>query len=178
MEMNYASKGQGDAALATGIVGTVLGGLNAIGNGGGLLGGLGGNGAAGAALMAGVAGHALGSNNQYVTKGEFELQKQISTLQMEKAILAADQASENKMVEVYRQSRSELKAAMDKEDARHDAQMAWNAQQMVNNANMSAAIAANAASIDALKCVTKVVVPNTAICPGWGEVTVAPVTPT
>lgn len=183
MEMNYASNSKADAALATGVVGTVLGGLNALGNGGSLLGGLGGNGAAGAALMAGVAGHALGSGNygrcgdHYVTRGEFELAQKISTLEMEKAILEANKESEAKMVDVYRQSRSELKAFMDKADVRYDAQNAWNAQQMCNNAHMSDAIAANRASIDALKGITKIVVPNTAICPGWGGVTIRPDVP-
>lgn len=184
MEMNYASNSKADAALATGVVGTVLGGLNAIGNGGNWLGGLGGNGAAGAALMAGVAGHALGSGNygrggeHYVTRSEFELGQRISALEMEKAVLEANKESEAKMVEVYKQSRSELKAFMDKSDMRHDAQNAWNAQQMCNNAHMSDAIAANRASIDALKQVTRIVVPNNAICPGWGDVTITPATPT
>lgn len=43
MEMNFASKGVGNAGLATGIIGTSLGALNAMGNGSGLLGGLFGN---------------------------------------------------------------------------------------------------------------------------------------
>lgn len=43
MEMNFASKGVGNAGLATGIIGTSLGALNAMGGNGGLLGGLFGN---------------------------------------------------------------------------------------------------------------------------------------
>lgn len=44
MELNYASKGVGNAGLATGIIGTALGAMNVLGNsngcGNGLLGGL------------------------------------------------------------------------------------------------------------------------------------------
>ena len=55
-------------------------------------------------------------------------------------------------------------------------------QQAVNNATMSAAIAANSTSISALQnsCsqITKLVVPNTSVCPGWGNVTITPATTT
>ena len=49
---------------------------------------------------------------------------------------------------------------------------------MVNNAQMSSAIAVNSNSIATLQnaCsqITKLVVPNSAVCPGWGSVKVVP----
>ena len=58
----------------------------------------------------------------------------------------------------------------------------WNAAQMVNNAQMSSAIAVNSNSIATLQnaCsqITKLVVPNSAVCCGWGPVKVVPDTGT
>lgn len=84
----FASEGKANAGLTTGIIGTTLGGLWALGagnggNNGGLLGGLFGNG---------------GYNNQYVSA----LQSQVTGLQAEKY-------ADKNTADVYKALRSEIK---------------------------------------------------------------------
>lgn len=178
MEMDFASKGVGTAGLTTGIIGTALGAINAMG-GGGLLGGLTGrststvsdaaNIAQAVAELTGMTGRC--SENTPATRYDLQNMKELMAKDQEIAILKSEQNTEVKIADVYERIMTRVNA-----DQREQA--AWNAQQMVNNATMSAAIAANASSIAALQncCnqITKIVVPNTSICPGWGEVKVTP----
>lgn len=177
MELNYASKGIANAGLTTGIIGTALGAINSIGNHGGIISGLGGNTSMGdmaevaraVAEISGVTGRC--SENTPVTRYDIANLKELMAKDQEIAILKSEQNTEVKIADVYERIMTRVNA-----DQRE--QSAWNAQQMVNNAQMSAAIAANATSIASLQncCsqITKLVVPNSSICPGWGAVTVTP----
>lgn len=177
MEMNFATKGVANAGLTTGIIGTALGALNTLGNGSNILGGLGNNASVGdmaqvartVAELSGVTGRC--SENTPVTRYDIQNLKELMAKDQEIAILKSEQNTEIKIADVYERIMTSVNA--DRRD-----QDAWNAQQMVNNAQMSASIAANATSIAALQncCsqITKLVVPNSAICPGWGSVTVTP----
>lgn len=151
--MEYASRAVGNAGLATGIVGTALGVLN---GGAGILGMMGGSGQ---------------GENTFATRYDIANLKELMAKDQEIAILKSEQTTEIKIADVY--ERLITRINQDQRD-----QSAWNAQQMVNNAQMSAAIAANATSISALQncCsqITKTVIPNTSICPGWGPVTITP----
>ena len=187
MEMNYASRGVGNAALATGIIGTAGAALNLLNthNGCGLL-GMGACtsdvGTMGAAVANAAAEKMLGvgtcEGDRPVTRYELGLVRELDAERQKNAILTSEQNTENKMTEVYRQAHNEVVALRDREDLRHDAQEAWNAQQMVNNAQIASAVAANANSIAAiggkLDGVTRTVIPNGAICPGWGAVKTQP----
>lgn len=150
--MEYASLGVGNAGLATGIIGTTLGVLN-----GGL--GLFNNGAG------------VRSCEHYATKDELRYVQEIAQKDASIALLQSEQNTEVKIADVYERLITRINA-----DQR--AQADWNASQSVANAQMSAAIANNTNSIAALTSLTKLVIPNTSICPGWGEVTVTPVEPT
>ncbi len=185
MDMNYASKGIGNAALATGIIGTVGTALNLLSDhGGGLIGGGSTSdiGTMGAAVANAAAEKMLGvgscEGDRPVTRYELGLVRELDAERQKNAILVSEQNTEVKMTEVYRQNHNELTALRDREDLRHDAQEAWNAQQMVNNAQIASAISANANSIAAiggkLDGVTRTVIPNNAICPGWGAVRTQP----
>ena len=149
--MEYASLGVGNAGLATGIIGTALGVLN---------GGLG--------VLSGNTG--INANNSYVTKDELKYVKELAQKDSQISLLQSEQNTEVKIADVYERVMTRINA-----DQR--AQAEWNASQSVANAQMSAAIATNASSIAALQgcCnqITKLVVPNSSICPGWGTVTVA-----
>ena len=149
--MEYASLGVGNAGLATGIIGTALGVLN---------GGLG--------LLSGNTG--TNANNGYVTKDELKYVKELAQKDSQISLLQSEQNTEVKIADVYERVMTRINA-----DQR--AQAEWNTSQSVANAQMSAAIATNASSIAALQgcCnqITKLVVPNSSICPGWGTVTVA-----
>lgn len=172
--MEYASNAKGNLAVTLGAIGTGLGAMS----GTGLLSNVFGNG-----------GHAA----NYITKDEATMMQALSAKDSEIALLKADQASEIKMTEVYKQSHQELVTLRDntaselkeirKEitDNRRE-QDAWNASQSVANAQMSSAISVNANSIAALQncCnqITQLKIPNSAVCPGWGNITVEPATTT
>jgi hypothetical protein len=150
---SVASAGVGGAGLGLGIAGTALallqnGGLNNI------LGG--------------------GCNNQYATKSDLAYAQELAKKDSEIALLKSEQNTEVKIADVY--DRLITRINLDKQ-----AQSEWNAAQMVNNCKMSNAIAVNSNSISALQnccnSITKLVVPNSAICPGWGNVDVT-ITPT
>ena len=155
-EKSVASAGVGGAALGTGIAGLSVALLN--GGLGNLLGGLGGC-------------------NQYATKSDIAYSQELAKKDSEIALLKSEQNTEIKIADVYDRLLTRI-------NADRQAQADWNAAQMVNNCSMSNAIAVNTNSISALQnccnSITKLVVPNSAICPGWGnvDVTITPTTTT
>lgn len=171
--MEYASRNVANTGLGLGIAGTALGVLNGgLGNAlGGILGGGQMQNMATGAALAAAAGGLVGKKDEYITRTEFDLAQKVAAKDSEIALLKSEQNTEIKIADVYERIMTRVNA-----DQREQA--AWNASQSVANAQMSAAIAANNASIAALQncCqqITKVVVPNGAICPGWGGVTVTP----
>ena len=171
MELNYASKGIANAGLTTGIIGTALGALNTLGGHSGNIIGLGGGFSGGSvgdmaevaravAEISGVTGRC--SENTPVTRYDIAQLKELMAKDQEIALLKSEQNTEIKIADVYERVMTRVNADKKEQDA-------WNAQQMVNNAQISASIAANARSIAALHetCgkITKVVVPKDAICP-------------
>lgn len=172
--MEYASKNVAGAGLGLGIAGTALGLLN---GGGGILPGLGGTStAADMATVAKTVADLTGvtnrcSENTPVTRYEMDMAMKLAAKDSEISLLKSEQNTEIKIADVY--SRIMTRVNQDQRD-----QAAWNANQSVANAQMSAAIATNANSIAALQSccnqITKLVVPNTSICPGWGAVQITP----
>lgn len=162
--MEFASRGVGNTGLGLGIAGTALGLLN---NGGlNLFGGR-----TTANEVASVVDTAHNMCKDYVTKDEFKLQQEISAKDMRIAVLESENFTNSKIADVYERLKADLNSS-------EKAQAAWNASQSVANAQMAAAIATNTNSIASLQSccdkITKLVVPNTAICPGWGDVTIKP----
>ena len=151
---SVGSAGVAGAGLGLGIAGTALSLLN-NGGLGNILGG-------------------VGCNNQYATKSDLAYAQELARKDSEIALLKSEQNTEVKMADVYDRLLTRI-------NADRQLQADWNATQMVNNCTMSNAIATNTNSISALQnccnSITKLVVPNSAICPGWGDVTVT-VTPT
>lgn len=93
---NVASKGVANAGLTTGIIGTSLGALNAMGGAGGLLGGLFGGGCNGAWNMAGC------SENVLVNRYELGQAQEIESLKSQLALRDANTFTDQKMLEMYR----------------------------------------------------------------------------
>ena len=153
-EKSVASGGLGGAALGTGIAGLSVALLN--GGLGNLLGG------------------GFGGCNQYASKSDIAYSQELAKKDSEIALLKSEQNTEIKIADVYDRLITKI-------NANQLAQAEWNAAQAVNNCTMSNAIAVNTNSISALQnccnSITKLVVPNSSICPGWGDVTVT-VTPT
>ena len=146
--MEYASKGIATAGLTTGIIGTALSGLMALG-GNNILGG----------RMA-AAGAADGEH----LVSRYELQ-----LTQENAVLKAQADVDKKLVEVYN-------SINDKANSIRESFNAFEKEQLVYNGVNTATIGCIQNQVNALMSMTKLVIPNSSVCPGWGNATVT-VTP-
>lgn len=147
-----------NAGITLGTIGTALSGLQVLG--GGLGGLLGGNGCG----LANAAATVMCGDSAPVSRYEMEMSMKLAQKDSELALIKSEQNTEIKIADVYERIMTRVNA-----DAR--AQSDWNTAQAVNNATMSGAIAALQNSCSQI---TKLVVPNTAICPGWGQVTITP----
>jgi hypothetical protein len=148
-EINYASKGVAGAGLGLGIAGTALGLLC---NGG--LGGL---------FSGGGACH----ENTMVNRYELGQEQKIAELQSQIALRDANTYNDQKMLEVYKY--------VDGKFSEVERELC---EQRVYNATNTSTLSCLANQVAQLMSLTKVVIPNTSICPGWGNVTVAPATTT
>ena len=158
----YASKATAGTALGFGIGSTVLTLLQQNGGLGGLLGGCG------------------CGRQQYITREEAALQNQLSAKDSEIALLKADKSTDQQIVETYNALYSKIEALgerlTNRIEAQRAAQDAVNLQQATLNAAQTATIGCIKQSVDQLFGLTKLVVPNGSVCPGWGNVTIAPAT--
>lgn len=188
--MEYASKGMSGTALGLSIgalgVEALTGGLNGLLSGGtrrnvdaDVMAGIA---PAMAAVMA--AGAASGgsrgccSENTPVSRYELELQQKIATKDSEIADLKSSQYTDQKLVEVYTNLDRKANELRDLIGKNKDEQNAINLQQAVYNGTNTAAIGYIQNQVNQLMGLTKLVVPNSSVCPGWGQVKVTPVTET
>ena len=153
--MEYASKGVAGAGLGLGIAGTALGLLN--GGWGNLLG------------MNGCGGGC--SESTPVNRYELNLVQEIAAKDAHIGLLEADKYTDQKIVEAYKDLQAQITAIKDNQNA-------INTQQAVYNGTNTAIISCMQQQIAALQSLTKLVVPNTSVCPGWGNVTITPATTT
>lgn len=77
-------------------------------------------------------------------------------------------------IELYKQIRSEIKAVDDKLEREVRRIDEVNAVQRTYNATQTAAIGSLQHQVNELMHITRRVVPNSSICPGWGGVNVTP----
>ena len=148
--MEYASKGVAGAGLGTGIAGLALGVLN--GAGGilpGLIGGVGRN------------GWGCGCTVDPVSHYELNQEQKISELQAGIALRDANVYNDQKLLEVYKYFDGELKGIRSEL-----------CDQKVYNAANTANLNCMAGQIAEMMALTKRVIPNGSLCPGWGDVTV------
>lgn len=145
----FASKGVAGAGLGTGIAGLSLGVLNAMG-GCGLLGGLfnGGN---------------CCSENTAVNRYELNLTQEIAAKDARIGLLESQVYVDQKLTDVVKDYTGQINALQ--------AQLA---QQAVFNATINGTVSCMQGQIAQLQSLTKLVVPNTSVCPGWGNVTITP----
>lgn len=147
MEVEYGSKAVAGSGLGLGIAGTALGLLN-----GGLNGILGG-------------GNCGCSENHMVNRYELAQESRISKLESEIALRDANIYNDQKMLELYKYIDGKLEGV----NGALAGQAVWNATQ-------TATINCMQGQIGQLFGLTKLVVPNTSVCPGWGGITITPST--
>ena len=144
----FASRGVANAGLTTGIIGTVLGASSS-----GILGNLFGN------------ANCNCQNGAAVNRYEMELQQKIAALESGIALRDANIYNDGKMLELYKYV-----------DGKVEAINARLGEQAVFNATTTATVNCIAGQVAQLMSLTKLVVPNSSVCPGWGNVTVTPAT--
>ena len=144
-ENKYASKGVAGAGLGLGIAGTALGVLS------------GGLGSIGLGRMG-----AGCPEDHFVNRYEATQSARIAELETEVKLRDSNIYTDSKILELYKY--------VDGKFAGVEAQIF---QQNVYNATNTATINCIAGQVGELMALTKRVVPNGSICPGWGDVTVS-----
>ena len=138
----FASNAKGNAALTTGIIGTSLGAINAMGgNVSGILGGLfnGGNGC---------------GTNTAVNRYELSLQNRISELEGEVKLRDANIYTDSKIADTYERLNTKISYL--------ESQIC---QQNVVNAQITANLSCMQGSINTLMGLTKTIIPIGNVCP-------------
>ena len=148
----FASKGVAGAGLGTGIAGLALGVLN-----GGL----------GNILGTGYNQNCGCSENMMVNRYELTQESKIAKLETEVALRDANIFTDQKIADVYERLDTKIRGL----------EAGLNAQ-AVYNATNTATINCIEGQVAQLFSLTKLVVPNTSVCPGWGNVTITPSTTT
>lgn len=151
----FASKGVAGTGLGFGVGGAVLGLMSGAWN---LLSG-----------RTGTKNNSECSENTYVTRYELQQEQKISDLQAQIALRDANTYGDQKMLEMYKYIDGELK------DIRKTQCDKW-AQQGVINAKFESAIDVLGSQVgsvtNTVAGLTKTVIPNANVCPGWGNVCV------
>ena len=107
-----------------------------------------------------------------------ELAGKDSKIALLEAQIYTDQQTDKKVGEAIAFVRGELKELAAEVRANKDAQCAINQQQAVYNGVNTATLQCVQNQVSQLLGITKLVVPNTSVCPGWGNVTITPATTT
>lgn len=163
---HVTSMGQGNLNTVLGALGTAsFFGLNANN----LLGGLAGNNRQQCACP-------QSSADQAVTRYEAEMMLALNAKDGEIALLKADKYTDQKISEATAYLMGKIGEVSAEVRANKDAQCAVNAQQLALNAASNATIACLQGQVAQLFGITKLVVPNTSVCPGWGDVNTTPAT--
>ena len=147
-ENKYANKGVAGAGLGLGIAGTALGLM---------AGGLNGTG-----LFNNGCNNGCG-NGAYVNRYEATQAARIAELETEVKLRDSNIYTDQKILELYKY--------VDGKFAGVDAAIC---QQNVYNATNTATLNCLAGQVAQLMSLTKLVIPNGSVCPGWGDVTVTP----
>lgn len=154
----FASRGVGTAGLTTGIIGTAGWLLN--GGLGGLFGG--GNNCAAVAC----------SENMAVNRYELDLVQEISKKDMRIGLLESQVYTDNKLVDVVKDYTAQINALAAEVRSNKEEQTKVNMDQATYNGVNTATLNCMQGQIAQLMSLTKIVVPNASVCPGWGNVTI------
>ena len=145
--MEYASKGVANAGLTTGIIGSALGAMNS-----GILPG----------LFGGGNFNYNCSENMPVNRYEAAQSARIAELETEVKLRDANTYTDSKL--------GALRDYVDGKFARVEHELC---DQKVYNATLNGAVGCIQGQIAQLMSLTKLVIPNGSVCPGWGDVTVS-----
>lgn len=162
-EMIPASRGVANAGLATGITGAALGAINTLAG-------------LGSATVARTAVH--DSDEHFVNRYEMNLVRELQNKDAALAIAESEKYTDKKMVEVYNALNAQDKAIRADVAANYREFRDFTDQQSTYNGVNTATLSCMQNQINQLLSLTKLVIPNSSSCPGWGAVEVKPVTTT
>lgn len=111
-----------------------------------------------------------------ISRYEMNQAQTIAAKDAEIGLLKADKYTDQKLSEVTAYLMGQIKDLSNEVRANKDEQAGVNMQQAVYNATNTAAISCLQNQVAALQGLTKLVIPNSSVCPGWGAVKVTPET--
>lgn len=118
------------------------------------------------------------SDDKPISRYEAAMMDNLAKKDAEIAQLKADKYTDEKMVEVTKYVDGKIESLAKEVRANKEEQAAINLQQATYNGVNTATIQCMQGQIAQLLGLTKLVVPNTSVCPGWGNVTITPATST
>ena len=166
----FASNAKGNAALTTGIIGAAGVAMPLLS---GLLGGMSGHnhGGTDACAMSLMTGLLAGRNNGYGTCSEDHC---INRYEAGQSARIAELETEVKLRDANFFALSEMGKLRDYVDGKFAHVEHEICDQKVYNATLNSAVGCIQGQIAQLMSLGKFVIPNSSICPGWGDVTITP----
>lgn len=158
----FATNGKGNLGVTLGAIGTGLSVLN---------GGLGN-------LLGGIGGGMYSADNAAVNRYELGLVNGIASRDAEIGLLKADKYTDEKLLDLTNQVYADFRRVGDRLDSIEDKFNKADKESAVFAATATATMSCMQQSIAQLQSLTKLVVPNASVCPGWGNVTITPATST
>ena len=156
----FASKGLAGTALGLG-AGSL--GLSLINGAGGLLNLMGGN---------NCAGNCAG--NATVNRYELGLVQELAAKDAKIGLLEADNYTDKKIVEVYKDLQGQIKELAGEVRANYKEQSDINREQAVYNGVNTATVSCIKGQVEELLALAPRKIANDSVCPGWGNVTITP----
>ena len=161
------------------VTGSGQGTFNTVGAGAGLLSFLGlnaGNIFGGIANPYGRTGavEVITSDDKPISRYEAAMMDKMAAKDAEIATLKSEKYTDEKIVEATKYVDGKIEALAAEVRANKEAQAAINLQQATYNGVNTATIQCMQNQIAQLLGLTKLVVPNASVCPGWGNVTITP----
>lgn len=144
---------------------------------------LGGIGAGGALFGNGWLSNLFGGNNNRnccspddmpISRYEANMLMALGNKDSEIALLKADKYTDQKIVEAYKDLIGQINALACEVRHNKDCQESVNREQAVYNGVNTATLQCLQGQVAQLFGLTKLVVPNGSVCPGWGNVTITP----
>lgn len=146
----------GKGTTALGIIGTVLGGIATLAEGGSLVSG----------------GNGNCSENTPVNRFGLEQAEKMANKDMEIAYWRGQDETNRKISDAYSKLESRINGVAAEVRANKDEQAGINLQQAVYNGTNTAALGCLQNQVNQLLGMTRTVIPNGSVCPGWGDVKV------
>lgn len=109
------------------------------------------------------------SENMPISRYEATMMQELAAKDAKIGLLESNIYTDQKIADVYERLNTKINAMKDEQNA-------INMQQAVYNGTNTAALNCLQGQVAQLYSLTKLIVPNGSICPGWGNVTITPAT--